>query len=55
MFLRVFLTYSVTSNLTVKLLKRAIVFYLQLDFSSALNREEFCSMSNSFTLGVCGH
>ncbi len=54
MFLRVFLTYSVISNLTAKLLKRAIVFDLQLDFSSALNREEFCSMSSSFTLGACG-
>ncbi len=54
MCLKVFLTYSVTSKLTVKFLKRAIVFDLQLDFSSALNREEFCSMSSSFTLGACG-
>jgi hypothetical protein len=38
MCLRVFLTYSVTSKLTVKFLKRAIVFDLQLDFSSALQR-----------------
>jgi hypothetical protein len=54
MCLRVFLTYSVTSKLTVKFLKRAIVFDLQLDFSSALNREEFCSLSSSFTSGACG-
>jgi hypothetical protein len=40
MCLRVFLTYSVTSKLTVKFLKRAIVFDLHLDFSSALNRKD---------------
>jgi hypothetical protein len=40
MCLSVFLTYSVTSKLTVKFLKRAIVFDLHLDFSSALNRKD---------------